>query len=110
MRPRRFLDLNRWLRLHGLGQLCQTGNFSGSCAFVQNAFFGSFIDGRLGRFKICVYRIGGIFRNSLTNLFYNGLNTGFDRSVAHTANFILAGAFECRFVVGQWSTPFKGLR
>ena len=82
------------LRFSRTGQFRQSGNLAGGGTFMQNALFSGFIDGRLGdsELGLCPF---GIVSCCLANFFNNGLNTGLDRPVAHTADLILAGAFEC---------------
>jgi hypothetical protein len=81
------------LRLNRLGQFCQAGHFAGCCTFVQNTFFGRFIDGGLGYLEM-IGGFRGIVCGGLANIFDEGLHAGLDRPVAHTPNVVLAGAFE----------------
>jgi hypothetical protein len=78
----RFAGEIEWLRLDGLGQLGQAGDFARGGAFVQNPFLGGLGNLRLSRLETLYGRFGRFFSGGLTNLFDHIFHTGFDRSIA----------------------------
>jgi hypothetical protein len=89
------LWLRKWSISGFLDQFGKARNFTGACAFMQNAFFHGFVNGCLSGFEIGADRITGIRSHSLANPLYDGFDSALDRPVAQATNFILAGAFEC---------------
>jgi hypothetical protein len=81
-------------------KLEQSGNFSGSGFFMDNAFFGCFVKGGL----IFSQDFIRIFTTSFfysSKLFFQGFESGFGGSVSKPFSLTLFCAFDCRFMVCQ---------
>ena len=82
--------------------------FTCGCFFMNNTFFGSFIDDGYCGPQMCWSSFGGFSLGRLINSLHSMLYPGFYRFIAQPFRFGLFCTFKCGFMICQlFNTPLK---